>query len=105
MLRRLGSDRKPSLVERKPGRVSDWLGLAASVGLSPPAGPTEDTPYDFPGFRSADRPRAYGLWLHLRSREGSKQRFERRGHQVLAPPGRAGLDLIRSCTSSVSHRG
>ena len=44
MLRRLGSDRKPSLVERKPGRVSDWLGLAASVGLAPPAGPYRGHP-------------------------------------------------------------
>ena len=41
----------------------------------------------------------YGLWLHPRSWEGWKQRFERRGHQVLAPPGRAGWDSIRSCTS------
>ena len=44
MLRRLGSDRNPSLAEREPGRVSDWLRLAASVGVAAPAGPCRGDP-------------------------------------------------------------
>ena len=57
------------------------------------------------GCGPADRARTHGRWLHPRSWEGWKQRFERRGHQVLATAGRAGWDSIRSCTSSVSHPG
>lgn len=38
----LGGDRNPLLAERRPGRVSDWLRLAASVGV--PAGPYRGDP-------------------------------------------------------------
>ena len=38
----------------------------------------------------------HGLWLHPRSWEGCKQRFGRRGDEVLAPawPRRMGFDQI-----------
>ena len=48
----------------------------------------------------------HGLWLHPRSWEGSKQRFERRAATGCLPSsGQAGWDLIRSCTGSLSHPG
>ena len=77
-----------------PGAVVDLILEAVAASASPPdrqshrarlgRGPTKTT-FKEPPSQSPPIVLIHGLWLTPRSWEGWKERFEQRGHEVLAP--------------------